>query len=81
MVSVWASSWTIGATTFVIIGVEPWYRPQYVIPLIGMLLGNTLNGISLGLDRFGGTLDAHPDRVEALLALGVARWEAARSVG
>jgi len=31
---------------------QPWYNPQYLIPLLGMVLGNTLNGISLGLDRF-----------------------------
>lgn len=35
----------------VIIGVDPWYDPQYAIPLLGMLLGNTMNGVSLGLDR------------------------------
>ena len=31
----------------VIIGNEPWYTPQYAIPLLGMLLGNTMNGIAL----------------------------------
>ncbi|ABK44605.1 conserved hypothetical protein 245 [Magnetococcus marinus MC-1] len=29
----------------------PWYHPQYAIPLLGMTLGNTLNGIALGLER------------------------------
>ena len=31
---------------------QPWFTPQYLIPLLGMVLGNTLNGISLALDRF-----------------------------
>ena len=35
-----------------IVQVEPWYDPQYLIPLLGMVLGNTLTGISLGLDHF-----------------------------
>ena len=35
----------------VIIGGDPWYAPQYAIPLLGMLLGNTMNGISLGMGR------------------------------
>lgn len=26
-----------------------WYKPQYLIPLLGMLLGNTISGVSLGL--------------------------------
>jgi putative ABC transport system permease protein len=44
----------------------------------GMILGNTLNGISLGLDRLGSELAAKRAQVEALLALGATRWEAAR---
>jgi UDP-glucose/iron transport system permease protein len=30
---------------------EPWYNPRYALPLLGMILGNTMTGISLGLDR------------------------------
>jgi putative ABC transport system permease protein len=79
VVSVWASSWAMGSLAlFVLVGVRPWYAPQYAIPLLGMILGNTLNGISLGLDRLGGELAAHRPQVEALLTLGATRWEAAR---
>jgi putative ABC transport system permease protein len=79
MVSVWASSWLMAALAlFVIVPVRPWYTPQYAIPLLGMILGNTLNGISLGLDRLGGELSAKRAQVETLLALGATRWEAAR---
>src|SRR5262249_2564625 len=63
---------------FVIVPVRPWYSPQHAIPLLGMILGNTLSGISLGLDRLGGELRARRTRVETLLALGATRWEAAR---
>ena len=34
-----------------IINIEPWYHPQYLIPILGMLLGNTMNGIAIALDR------------------------------
>ncbi|MGH7564024.1 MAG: ABC transporter permease, partial [Gemmatimonadota bacterium] len=52
IVSMWASSWLITAVAlFGIVRVRPWYDPQYSIPLLGMILGNTLTGISLGLDR------------------------------
>jgi putative ABC transport system permease protein len=34
-----------------IIGNHPWYAPQYAIPLLGMMLGNTMSGIALALDR------------------------------
>ena len=61
-----------------IVRVRPWYTPQYAIPLLGMILGNTLNGVSLGLDRLGSELAVRRDQVEAILALGATRWEAAR---
>jgi putative ABC transport system permease protein len=79
LVSIWASSWLMAAVAlFVIVPVHPWYSPQYAIPLLGMILGNTLNGISLGLDRLGGELSTKRGQVETLLALGATRWEAAR---
>ncbi len=79
VISVWASAWLMTAVAVVgIVQVEPWYRPQYVIPLLGMILHNTLNGISLGLDRFTSDLEDKRDAVETLLALGATRWEAAR---
>src|SRR5436190_16161731 len=71
IVSVWASTWIVTAVAlFAIVQAEPWYRPQYAIPLLGMILGNTLGGISLGLDRFVAELEDRRDEVETLLALG-----------
>lgn len=60
-----------------VLDVTPWYEPQYVIPILGMVLGNTLNGVALALERFTENLVVHRDRVETLLALGATRWEAA----
>jgi putative ABC transport system permease protein len=71
------------ATTFtvtsVIIGVDPWYRPQYVVPLLGMVLGNSLTGISLCLDTLLESLAEEREKVELELSLGATRWEAARA--
>lgn len=81
IISVWASSWAM--TAFALFAVMhrgwDWYRPQYAIPVLGMILGNTLSGISLGLERLGDELVGRRDQVETLLALGATRWEAARS--
>lgn len=80
LVSMWASSWLIaGVAVLGIVRPAPWYEPQYAIPLLGMILGNTLNGISLGLDRLGEELVTRRTEVEALLAMGATRWEAARA--
>ncbi|MAF66037.1 MAG: iron export ABC transporter permease subunit FetB [Planctomycetes bacterium] len=73
-----------GATTVmataVIVGVEPWWEPRYLIPFLGMVLGNGLTGISLGLERCLRELDEGRVRVEFLLAQGATRWEASRDV-
>lgn len=51
---------------------------QYAIPLMGMILGNTLNGISLGLDRLTDALMTQHGEVELRLTLGATRWQAAQ---
>lgn len=79
VIAAWASSWLVMAIALtLIVPVSPWYQPKSTIPLLGMILGNTLSGISLGLDRIGEELSAHRGQVETLLALGATRWEAAQ---
>ncbi len=70
---------TTFTVTGAIIGIEPWYRPQYVIPLLGMVLGNSLTGISLSLDHLLERLSAGQRVVEMELSHGATRWEAARA--
>jgi putative ABC transport system permease protein len=60
---------TIFALT-VILGDDPWYTPQYAIPLLGMLLGNTMNGISISMDRLTQTAWEQAKIIEARLMLG-----------
>jgi putative ABC transport system permease protein len=62
--------------TVVVLSAEPWWAPRYLVPLVGMVLGNALTGVSLGLDKVLEGLDAGGEQVEALLALGATRWEA-----
>jgi len=79
ILSIGLSAWLMTVVALVLIlRVPTWYEPQYAIPLLGMILGNTLNGISLGTDRLGEELSSHRDEVDTLLALGGTRWEAAR---
>jgi putative ABC transport system permease protein len=60
----------------VIIGGDPWYGPQYAIPLLGMLLGNTMNGISLGMGRLTESAWQQRAVLEQRLLLGHTRQEA-----
>jgi putative ABC transport system permease protein len=54
----------------IIIGNTPWYTPQYAIPLLGMMLGNTMTGIALGLERLTSTARSQRQLIEARLAFG-----------
>ena len=69
---------TTFTVTGLVVGVSPWYRAQYVIPLLGMILGNGLTGLSLSLDHLLETLSEGRAKIETDLALGASAWEAAR---
>src|SRR5262249_11631656 len=43
---------------------EPWYDPRTFIPLMGIVLGNSVNGVSLAAERLESELRADRDRVE-----------------
>jgi len=49
---------------------DPWYDPRYAIPILGMVLGNTMNGVSIGLDRLVSACVRDRTAIEARLALG-----------
>jgi putative ABC transport system permease protein len=71
------SCFAVGSVvTQIVVGVDPWFEPQYVIPLIGMILGNSLTGIALGLDRFLDHLATRHHEIELRLAFGATRSEA-----
>lgn len=82
----WDSLLAMGSTclvtgavvTQVVVGVDPWYEPQYVIPLLGMILGNSLTGVSLCLDRLLEHIAARRHEIELRLVFGATRAEALR---
>ena len=80
-VSMLVSSFSVAILALVVmVGVEPWYAPQYAIPLLGMVLGNTMNGVALGLDRLTATAWREARVIEARLLLGQTGPEAVRDI-
>lgn len=55
---------------------QPWYNPQYAIPLLGMVLGNCMTGVALGLNLMFTRAGRDRGAIEAMLALGYSRHEA-----
>ncbi len=79
--SMFLSSFTVTLLALtVIIGRDPWYAPQYSIPLLGMLLGNTMSGVALAMDRMTETLWLQRAVIEQRLLLGQTAAEAVADV-
>ncbi|MBF0170829.1 MAG: iron export ABC transporter permease subunit FetB [Nitrospinae bacterium] len=83
----WGPMWigVFGGTLFTtavvtqgVLKLDPWYAPEGLIPLGGMILGNAMNGGALAADRLHAELKARRDEIEALLALGLTYPRAAR---
>lgn len=48
-----------------VLAVEPWYAPQFLIPLGGMVFANAMNSVSLSAERFFSELDRVDNFAEA----------------
>jgi len=67
---------TLAYVIGVIVQARPWYEPQYIIPIAGMILGSAMTSAALAGDRLQGDLRVRADEVEARLALGFSGREA-----
>ncbi len=68
---------TAYVVTAAIIQVHPWYRPQYLVPLLGMILGNSLTSVSITLDGLLSDMVLRRPEIEMELSHGATAWEAA----
>lgn len=66
--------------TAMVVGADPWWRPQYFIPLAGMVIGNSMSAIAIALDRLLSDLSTRRNEVEMLLSLGATPEEASRDI-
>ena len=65
-------------TQLVVLRPEPWYAPRQLLPIFGMVLGNAMNGVSLGLNAITRAVVRERAAIEARLLLGFSRWRALR---
>jgi putative ABC transport system permease protein len=66
---------TLFVTAFAVVTLRPspWYAPQVTIPLVGIVLGSVMNGVSISLNAFNIGLVRERAAIEAQLALGATR--------
>jgi putative ABC transport system permease protein len=71
---------TLFIVIVVIINVEPWYTPQYIIPIMGMILGNSMNGVALAAERLSSEIRDKRALIETRLSLGATSREAVSDI-
>lgn len=65
--------------TQLIVRPHPWYAPQIVVTMTGMLLGNMVAAIAVAMSRFFDDMTSRRYEIEMLLSLGATPFEAAKS--
>ena len=61
-------------------GQDPFWTPEIFIPTMGMLLGNSMSGMAVGLSTCLSSVGTHKEHIETYLAFGASRWEAGQAV-
>jgi len=64
----------------VVVRISPWYDPRYVVPIAGMLIGNSMTGISLGVQLLIEGMTTQKSIVEEALVLGATPGAATREI-
>lgn len=72
--------WVACFTFLILLKPKPFWQPTYVIPIVGMLLGNCINGVALSLDRALTSLVEQASEVDLLLAFGASCHEATKHI-
>lgn len=71
-----------GGVTFIfcslVVGYVPWYEPRYLIPLAGMIIGNSMNGASLAAERLASEIKDRRDELETAICLGATARQASQ---
>ncbi|KAG1722025.1 uncharacterized protein EDB91DRAFT_1175291 [Suillus paluster] len=60
--------------------VDPFWKPEQYIPIVGMLCGGTISGIVVSVSYVLQEIYDNRDKVEMYLAFGASRFEACRPV-
>ena len=54
----------------IVVRIDPWYDPRYFIPIAGMLVGNSMTAVSLGVNSLIEGMTIQKSQVEEAMILG-----------
>jgi len=70
------SGLTIFLIVVLVVGNEPWYQARYMIPISGMIIGNSMTATALVAERMTSEIREKVRLIETLLSLGATAREA-----
>lgn len=74
-----STSFTLIYVNLLVLRLDPWYEPQYLVPLAGILLGNAMNAAALAGERFVSMLNNSQLEIETHLSLGATPRQATQT--
>ncbi len=80
LVAIVLAIWPLALLGSALLHARPLWQVDMLLPLLGMLLGNTLSGISLGVDHLNSELKERREEVLSTLALGATAAEATKGI-
>ncbi|MDH4468661.1 MAG: ABC transporter permease [Bacteriovoracaceae bacterium] len=74
------STWPITLITLIVLQQYDLTKPTIIIPLLGLILGHSLNGITLGVERFTSELNSNRAYFISLISFGATPYEASQDL-
>lgn len=65
---------------FLVLRIDPWFNPQYCIPISGMIVGNAMTGMALGANKLCSGMYEGREKIENSLMLGATPAAATRNI-
>ncbi len=72
--------WPMALIGTLLLDQRPWWTVEGFLPLVGILLGNSVNGISMGIDHFTHGIREKKEEVLEWLSLGATKIEATSDI-
>lgn len=71
---------TIFYFLLIVINLDPWYEAHYFVPISGMVIGNSMTGVSLGTERLIDGIKTKKNLIENSLMLGATPNKATKNI-
>lgn len=74
-----STAFTLAYVNLLVLRAQPWYTPQYLVPLAGVLLGNAMNAAAIAGERFLNAVYHSQTEIETHLSLGATPQQATQT--